>query len=80
MSSESTSATLLCSVDLDVSNVALIRVESIGNSISVNVGQQILKHLDALLGPSSLGSLELFGLSGVTDLGELSERNTTFVS
>ena len=80
VSSESTSATLLGSVDLDVSQVALIRVEAIGHGVPVNIRQQSLHYFDALLRPSSLGGLELFGLGSVTDLGELSEGNTSLVS
>ena len=80
MGTVSATADLLGAVDLDVSDLEVRGVESLGLGVALSVLEEALEHLHGLTGPASLGHSELLGLGGTPgSVGETDVRHTALV-
>lgn len=80
VSSVSSSSLLWSLVDLDVGDLQLGDIQTLGLSVGLSVLQQVLDVVDRLDWPSSLLDTELLSLSGSTDgVSESSEWNGSLV-
>lgn len=80
VSSVSSSSVLWSLVDLDVGDLQLGNVQTLGLSVGLSVLQQVLDVVDGLDGPSGLLDTPLLTLSGSTNGAvESSERNGSLV-
>ena len=78
--SESSSSSLGGSVDLDVSNGAVLAVESLSLGVGFSISEEGHDVVDRFLRPSTGGHLEFFSLSSSTDSEMISEWNNSSVS
>lgn len=81
MSTESSSATIDSALDCNVTDDALLGVESFGLSVALQVDKQFFDSLTGLLWPSTIGPLVHSNLSVSGDVFVVSsERNNLFMS
>ena len=80
MGSVGSSSALDCSLHSDVGDHALLHVQALGLRVRLKILQELENVSCGLVGPSSLGLSEDFGLGGASDAaGVLSEGDTLLV-